>query len=143
MARVKLIVAMHMLFLKDDQVLLLRRFNTGYEDGRYSVPAGHLEPLETIKSGAVREAREECGVDIHPENLELVQVMHRREGDERLDFFFAVKKWAGNIRNMEPDKCDELRWCSMETLPENVVPYIRQAIEDYQHGACYAEFGWV
>jgi 8-oxo-dGTP diphosphatase len=47
-------VAVHLFFLRDpDQVLLLRRCNTDYEDGNYSVIAGHVESGETV-TAAIR-----------------------------------------------------------------------------------------
>ena len=39
----KLVAAVHLFLIRDGKVLLLRRFNTGYEDGQYSVIAGHLD----------------------------------------------------------------------------------------------------
>lgn len=70
--RFKLIGAVHLFLIRNQQVLLLRRFNTGYEDGNYSVPAGHLDGGEQIKTAAIREAKEECGIRIAPEDLEVV-----------------------------------------------------------------------
>jgi 8-oxo-dGTP diphosphatase len=55
-------VAVHLLVLRGDDVLLVRRSNTGYEDGRLSVVAGHVEPGESITQAAIREASEEVGV---------------------------------------------------------------------------------
>jgi hypothetical protein len=69
--------------------------------------------------------------------------MHRWCGDhERLDFFFTVEKWSGEVRNMEPGKCDDLSWFPLEKLPENTIPYIRHAIECFSKKVSYSEFGW-
>ncbi|WP_124727255.1 NUDIX hydrolase [Staphylospora marina] len=136
-------VAVHLLMFRGEEVLLLRRRNTGYEDGNYSVPAGHLDGGETVKEAAVREAREEVGVRIDPEDVSLVHVMHRREGkEERIDFFAEVRRWEGEVVNKEPEKCDDLRWSGSDDLPENVIPYIRRALECHRKGIWFDSFGF-
>jgi ADP-ribose pyrophosphatase YjhB (NUDIX family) len=131
-----------MFFLRDNQILLIRRFQTGYMDGHYSVPAGHLDGNEPVRLAAVRESLEEVGVRIDPTALAFAGVMHRLEGDERVDFFVHVKEWSGEPVNMESQKCDEMRWTDINNLPDNTIPYIRQAIKNFQSGVMFEEFGW-
>lgn len=135
-------VTVHLLFVRDRQILLLRRFNTGFADGQYSVPAGHLDGDETVRAAAAREAQEEIGVRIEPEQIVFSSVMHRREGDERVDFFVRVPAWRGEPVNAEPDKCDDLRWVDVDALPENTVPYVMRAIQNDRDGVRFDEFGW-
>ena len=134
--------AVHLFFIRDGRVLLLRRFNTGYEDGNYSVVAGHLEGDEEVKAAAIREAREEVGVALSPQALEVVGVMHRKSNDERIDFFLVVRSWSGQVVNGEPDRCDQLAWFDVDDLPRNVVPYVRRALENYRRGRWFDSFGW-
>jgi 8-oxo-dGTP diphosphatase len=132
----------HLFFIRENRILMLRRFNTGYRDGEYSVPAGHLDGGETVLAAAAREAREETGAQIETQHIAFAGVMHRREGDERIDFFVRVHSWRGEPFNAEPDKCDDLRWVDIGALPENTVPYIRRAIRNLAGGIMFDEYGW-
>jgi ADP-ribose pyrophosphatase YjhB (NUDIX family) len=135
-------VTVHMFFIHGTQILLSRRYQTGYMDGHYSVPAGHLNGNETVRMAGAREALEEIGVRIDPAEMVFAGVFHRYESDERVDFFVQVKKWTGQPINAEPGKCDELCWTEMDALPENTIPYIRRAIENFRTGTPFEEFGW-
>lgn len=141
--RFKLISAVYLIPVKDGKILLLRRFQTGYEDGNYGLVAGHVDGEETMKQALAREVKEEIGVLLDPSKLELVLTMHRWCGDhERIDLFFTAEQWSGEIKNMEPDRCDDLQWFPLDQLPDNTITYIRTAIECYLKGISYYEFGW-
>jgi 8-oxo-dGTP diphosphatase len=135
-------VTVHLLFFREEQVLLLRRFNTGYADGQYSIPAGHLDGGETVIAAAAREGEEETGVLISAGDIVFSSVVHRKDGDERVDFFVHVLHWQGEPANTEPDKCDELRWVNVRELPDNVIPYVKKAIQNHLAGIPFHEFGW-
>ena len=141
--RFKLIPTSHLVLLKDNKILLLRRYNTGYEDGKYSVVAGHLDGNETFIQAMVREAKEEANIIIKPEDLDVVHVMHRKvPEEERIDFFITAKKWDGTPQNMEPHKCDDIRWFDIDDLPKNIIPYVKQAITCFRNNIFYSENGW-
>ncbi|HYH10981.1 MAG TPA: NUDIX domain-containing protein [Thermomicrobiales bacterium] len=135
-------VAVHLFLLRGDRILLLRRFNTGYEDGKYSVIAGHLDGGETVLSAMCREAQEEAGIRLDLKSTRVVGVMHRLSNDERIDFFLTAERWDGKVRNCEPEKCDELRWVPIDQLPENTIPYVASAIDTWRRGVWFSEFGW-
>ena len=147
--RFKLIPAAYLFLVKNGKTLLQRRANTGYEDGNWGVPSGHLNGDESATMAMVREVREEVGLIIDAERLKLVHLMHRRGTDggdgqdnERVDFFFELTEWTGEIINGEPDKCDALIWFPLTSLPDNTIFYVRAALEAYQSGIIYSERGW-
>lgn len=141
MMRTKFAVTVHLLFFREDQILLLRRFNTGYADGQYSVPAGHLDGGETVLEAAAREAEEETGLRIDQQDMSFSSVLHRIEDEERVDFFVHVRNWEGEPANTEPDKCDELRWVKVDELPANIIPYVKRAIGNHRDRIVFDEFG--
>lgn len=141
--RYKIVPSSYLMLLRDGKILLARRFNTGFEDGNYGLVAGHGEQNENARETLIREAKEEAGIDIKLENIELAHVMHRKAAlDERVDFFFEAKDYEGTPKIMEPEKCDEIQWFPLDNLPENTIDYIRQAIKNYRSGKFYSEYGW-
>ena len=124
----------------EGKILLARRFQTGYQDGNYGLPAGHVDEGELPLAAAVREAQEEIGIDLQPDTLELAHVAYELPHDEtgnRVDFYFVAKNWSGEPAIMEPHKCDELRWASLDNLPENVIPKVRLALEAFRDGRMF------
>lgn len=130
------------LLIREGKIFLVRRFNTGYEDGKYCFPAGHKEKGETPIQAVIREAKEEVGIDVEAKRLTLVHVMYRNcEKDERPAFFFHASEWIGEPKNMEPDKADDAKWFHLSELPE-MMPYMRAMIDRYKTGKVYSEFGF-
>lgn len=140
------IPAVYLVLITDNKILLLRRFNTGFEDGKYSMIAGHVEDSESCIQSMVREAKEEADIQIRPEDLKLVHIMHRHksmnESTERIDMFFQATNWQGEIKIMESNKCDDLSWFDLDNLPENTLFYVRRAIKNIERGIYYSEFGF-
>ncbi len=120
-----------------NKILLTRRFNTGWEDGKYTVPSGHVEPNETPLQTAVRELKEEVGVDTKSEDLELVHVDFF---DNYIHLYFKTTKWIGEPKNMEPDKCDEIKWVSYNELPDDLSGHGHEALKAIAAKKYYSEY---
>lgn len=135
------LTAVHAFFVKDDKVLLLERANTGYRDGFFSVPAGHVDGGETMWSAMIREAKEEVGITL-TEVRSPSHVMHRviSPTEERIDFFFIIDTWIGEPINCEKHKCAQLMWADSKNLPDNTIPYIKHALREIRQGRVFSEF---
>jgi 8-oxo-dGTP diphosphatase len=141
--RFQLIADVHLVLVDSDgRVLLGRRQNTGFADGAFHLPSGHLEAGESVVAALIREAREETGLTIGPEQVEFAHVMHDGEGAGRVHFFFFVRQWSGTPVNREPDKCSELGWFAFDQLPEPIVAYCRAALTHIAAGQQFSLYGW-
>lgn len=138
----KVVPCAHILFERDGKVLLYLRKNTGYADGLYNVVAGHVEEGETIIEASIREAFEEAGVVIKPENLSVVHTQYGLSNRTNAHFFLRCTDWTGDFVNKEPEKCGELAFYGYDELPENMVPYMRHVFAAIRRGEFYSEFGW-
>lgn len=111
------------------RILLMRRKNTGFHDGLWSLPSGHVEKNESIQTAIIREAKEEINIRIIKKNLKLKYIIHRKSTiDTYIDCFFECNIWKNNIKNNEPQKCSDIMWAKIEELPINIVPYVKNAI---------------
>jgi len=146
--RFKITPAAYLIIIKDKKILMSKRFNTGYEDGNYSLVAGHLDGGGTFRQAITREAKEETDLDIDPAKTKVVHIMHRYEKNnnpeirERIDVFIQTNEYFGVSKIMEPDKCGNLSWFNLDDLPRNTIPYIKHAIECILNNITYSEFGF-
>ncbi|HMV18090.1 MAG TPA: NUDIX domain-containing protein [Zoogloea sp.] len=141
MSRRGIPTGVHVLFERDSRVLLMRRAGTGFFDGLYSLPGGHVEEGESVGMTAHREMAEELGVTLAPDAVALLGVVHRRSDTNRIDFFVRALTWSGEPRIAEPDKCDDLAWFGRDALPLALVPYVRDALAAGD-GPWLMESGW-
>lgn len=123
----------------DGAVLLLRRSGTGFMDGHWAGPAGHVEYGESALAAAVREAREETGVTVRSADLVPLCAVHRRHSDaaidQRVDFFFSCAEWTGAPARRETDKADAMDWFALDALPDPIVPHERLVLEHMRSGS--------
>jgi len=141
--RFKAYIAVYLVLIKDGQILLSRRYNTNYQDGNYSLVAGHLDGGETVKQAIIREAQEEASIILDSNDLSVVHIMHRLSPDrEYFDIYLRAEKWSGDIKNLEPEKCDELAWYDLSALPNNMVSEVKKSLENINNNIFYGELGW-
>ena len=142
-ARFTVRAAVYLILLKGDHVLLSRRYQTGWMDGKYSLISGHIDGNESVSSSMIREAEEEAGIIISKNDLHPATVVHRLSPDqEYMDFFFVAQKWSGEAVIKEKDKCDDLSWFPLNNLPNNILPHVADAIKNYQYKVPFFESGW-
>lgn len=123
-----------------------RRFNTGYLDGYWALPSGHVIEGEDALTAASRELREETSLIVEPENWRFVCTMHRRTDRTIIDLLFTTNKFLGTPRICEPNKSDGLAFFHINDLPRPLAGYIGVAINCLQgintlYGPYHGE-GW-
>lgn len=127
------------------EYLLQRRQNTGFADGMWDFSAsGHVEKDEPMTQTVCREAKEEIGIDIRPEDVEFMGLLHSfGDGEPRFLGCFRIVNYSGEIKIGEPEKVAELRWFNENELPENMIDSRKIALNRFRNGGLfYQEFGW-
>lgn len=104
--------------IKDNKVLLGKRKGS-HGEGSWSFPGGHLEFNEDIEACAKREALEEAGIKI--KNLKLgtfTNDIFEKEGKHYVTLYVIAEYDSGEIRIMEPEKCEGWGWFEWGKLPQ-------------------------
>lgn len=94
---------------KDGKYLLVQEAKKECK-GKWSIPAGHLEPNETIVEGAKREILEECGLEV-----EITGKLHVRKNSEWVNIAFSTNIIGGEIRFDKKEILDA-KWFSLDDI---------------------------
>lgn len=105
-------------FLVREGEVLLAMKKRGFGEGKWNGAGGKLKENETVEQTAVREIKEEIGVDVALKDLKIAGTLKFDfEGNpdwEQLCHIFVIEKWEG-----EPGESEEMRpqWYSKDSLP--------------------------
>lgn len=127
----RVVPAVLVIAAKDGKVLMVERQNTGYRDGWYALPGGHLEAGESLQEGAAREFKEEVGLITSSDNLELIHIYHNDQDDTGrayIGFIFRARTWEGEPAAGD-DKIGKLGFFGLDELPQKTIPYLLPAIK--------------
>lgn len=108
-----------------NEILLQQRANTGYLDGYWDLPSGHIECGESLRDCAARELKEEVDVVVLPEDLTLIHVEQFFVEKDYVNYTFEAKNWSGEPKIGEPEKCSAIGWFAVNALPDNCVNAVR------------------
>ncbi|EKE25488.1 MAG: MutT/nudix family protein [uncultured bacterium] len=125
-----------LIFNDSNEVLLMKRGTKAKnEAGWWSKPGGSVEYGEKASEMAKREIKEELNIDIEITGL-LPHTDHiiENEGQHWLAINFIGKVVGGELKNMEPHKCEEVRWFKLNEIPEMIVQNTAEGIENYRNG---------
>jgi 8-oxo-dGTP diphosphatase len=103
------------------------------ESGCWSIVGGKVDYLETLEQCAVRETREEVGLEIRLVGLLCVTDHHLpQEGQHWVSPAYLGEVLAGEAKNCEPHKTRAVQWFPLDQLPSNLTITARNAIQAYR-----------
>lgn len=130
-------VAAFVLLEKDGKIFMLRRLNTGWADGMWTIPSGHVEKEERVRDAAIKEVREEAGIIVKGEDLEFLYV--HTVADAYVNFYFKATSWEGEPYLAEKDRCSEVAWIAKNQLPADTILMVRSLIKNMNSGNYFSE----
>ncbi len=112
------------------EILLQRRQGTKLWPGYLALPARHIDEGENAYEVAIREAKEELGIEIKIENIIDTFVVNRKNKSlpPYYDVYFEISRYLGEIKINEPEKCSELVWFGIDNLPEDMIDFEKEAM---------------
>lgn len=113
----KIGVGVGVLILKEGKILLGKRKGS-HGSGTWSLPGGHLEFGESFEECCKREVLEETNLKVNNlTKLSFTNDIFEKEGKHYVTLFFITEDFEGDLKLMEPDKCERWDWFDLKELP--------------------------
>jgi len=107
---------------KKNQLLLLLR-NSSHQGGMWCAPGGHIEYGESFEDTAIREAKEECGINVKKiAFLNATSDVYDSEKKHYIGIHLKAVAYTGIPKLTEPDNFFEIKWFDLNNLPTNLLP---------------------
>lgn len=125
-----------LIFNDKGEVLLMKRGkNSKNEVGWWSKPGGEIDYNETAMEAAKREIKEELDVEIDIWGYSMhTDHIIKEDGQHWIAINFLGRIKSGEPKIMEPHKCDEIEWFSLNELPDRLVQTTKETIKNYLNG---------
>ncbi len=115
---------------KDNKVLFGKR-KGGHGAGEWCAPGGKMDMNESPEECAIRETREETGLEINSvQQIGITNDIWTDAGTHFITISFVADWKGGEAQLTEPDKFEEWRWFSWESLPEPLFLSTRNFIKN-------------
>lgn len=124
-----------LVFNKKGETLLMRRYNTRNEAGWWARPGGEVDYGEKAIYSMKREVKEEVGISIDiwgylPHTDHLI----KKEKQHWVSIGYLANIKSGIPKIMEPNKCDKIKWFSLNKLPQKIQQTTKEGIKNYLAG---------
>lgn len=121
---------------EQDRILLMKRGEGARNEvGSWSKPGGTVDYGEKVAQALQREIKEELNIDIIMVGyLPHVDHIIASENQHWVAFNYIAKIVGGELKNMEPHKCDEIAWFTTEDLPHNLTLTTKEPVANYISG---------
>jgi 8-oxo-dGTP diphosphatase len=121
-----------------DSVLLVQE-NKDRAYGEWNLPTGKVEPDESLKQCAIREAQEEAGILIEPEK---VVGIYSKPGEKTDVVLVVIFHSRAEDYKIAPDENEVLdaEWVRIEEVSDKNLrsSHIEPALRDYQSNSLYS-----
>lgn len=100
-----------------ESVLMVK--NRGDHSSYYTLPGGAVEPGETLEEAAIREVKEETGLNVQIDSVFSVsEAFFEDRGHHAIFFTFRGRITGGEINISFPEEIEEITWMDMQKAEE-------------------------
>lgn len=129
-------VGIGVMVIKEGKVLMSKRKGS-HGEGEYQFPGGHLEPGESFEQCAIREVKEETGLEISNVKFQFVGNITYYKPKHYVHIALIANWKAGEPKNIEPDKSSDWIWVDPSSPPKPLFEMCRLSFISYNNGQNY------
>lgn len=99
-----------------NEILIQKRSKE--KNGKYGITSGHVEKNEEAKCGAIREIKEELGIDIEEKDLKLF--FNTKIQENVYNLYYIKKDIENDNFHLQKKEVESVKWCNQQEV-ENLI----------------------